>query len=139
MAYLLDTNVVSELRKRRADGHLVEWLRSVPSDGLYLSVIVIGEMRRGIEKLARKGDAPQADRLNSWLAELRRSFQDRIVPVTEDIAEEWGRLTVRHEVPFVDGVLAATARVYKWTLVTRNIADVVRTGVAVINPFDAPI
>lgn len=136
MAYLLDTNVISEQRKHRADANLIEWLRSVPPDSLYLSVIVVGEIRRGVEKLARRGDAQQADRLESWLAELRHGFHDRIVPVTEDIAEEWGRLTVRNDIPFVDGLLVATAFVHKWTLVTRNVVDVARTGIAVINPFD---
>jgi toxin FitB len=137
MAYLLDTNIVSEQRRRQADANLVKWLRSVPADSLYLSVIVIGEIRRGVEKLARRGDGQQADRLDGWLVELRRTYQDRITPVTEDIAEEWGRLTVRHEIPFVDGILAATAITHQWTLVTRNVADVARTGVAVVNPFDS--
>lgn len=135
MSYLLDTNVVSELRKRQPDANLVGWLRSAPADGLYLSVIVVGEIRRGVEKLIRRGDTRQADRLDTWLAELRHHFEDRILPVTVEIADEWGRLTARHRIPFVDGVLAATAVTRKWTLVTRNVADVAPTGVAVINPF----
>lgn len=136
MAYLLDTNVVAEQRKRRPDASLTAWLRSIPADSLYLSAILIGEIRQGVEKLTRRGDTEQADRLDTWLAELRENFQDRIAPVTADIAEEWGRLTARHHLPFVDGVLAATAATHKWTLVTRNVGDFGRTGVAVVNPFE---
>lgn len=90
MAYLLDTNVVSELRKRQPDANLVGWLRSAPADGLYLSVIVVGEIRRGVEKLIRRGDTRQANRLDTWLAELQHHFEDRILPVTVEIADEWG-------------------------------------------------
>ncbi|MPY86174.1 MAG: PIN domain-containing protein [Actinophytocola sp.] len=98
-------------------------------------MIVIGEIRRGVEKLIRRGDTRQADRLGAWLAELQHHFEDRIIPVTVEIADEWGRLTARHQIPFVDGLLAATAATRKWTLVTRNVAEVAPTGVAVINPF----
>ena len=136
MAYLLDTNVISEHRKQRPDQHLVAWLRAVPADHLFLSVIVIGEVRRGVEKLARRGDTRQAGLLDTWLAELQRGFHHRIVPVTADIADQWGRLTAQHRVPFVDGVLAATALTHRWTLVTRNVADVAGTGVPVVNPFE---
>ena len=134
MSLLLDTNVVSEVRKRRPDAGVTAWFASTRSSDLRLSVMVIGELRIGIERLARR-DKEQAALHEEWLADLLDLFEDRIVPVTVDIAEAWGRLAVPDPVPIVDGLLAATALVHDWTLVTRNVTDVRRTGVRLLNPF----
>ena len=134
MSYLLDTNVLSEARKPAGDANVRAWLASVRGTELYLSVLVVGEIRQGIERLRRR-DPPQAAVFEAWLATLRRDYADRILPVTADIAEEWGRLNVPDPLPAIDGLLAATAGVHGLTLVTRNTADVARTGVALLNPF----
>ena len=110
---------------------------SVKGADLYLSVLVVGEIRQGVERLRRRAPA-QAAVYENWLAMLRRGYADRIVPVTADIAEEWGRLNVPDPVSTVDGLMAATAKVMGLTLVTRNTADVARTGVRVLDPFEPP-
>ena len=134
MSFLLDTNVLSEARKPAGDANVRAWLASVRGTELYLSVLVVGEIRQGIERLRRR-DPPQAAVFEAWLATLRRDYADRILPVTAEIAEEWGRLNVPDPVAAIDGLLAATAHVHGLTLVTRNTADVARTGVALLNPF----
>ena len=131
MSYLLDTNIVSEYRKKVPDAGAVKWLDSVRSSQLYVSALVVGELRRGIERLVDR-DPKQAAALDDWCQRLVRGFSDRIVPVTQDIAETWGRLSARTALP----VAAATALVHDWTLVTRNTADVERTGARLLNPFD---
>jgi len=137
VTYLLDTNVVSEVRKPQADPHVRAWFASVASDSLYLSVLTVGEIRRGVERLRRR-DPAQAAIFETWLARLRREYADRLLPVTAEIAEEWGRLNVPDPIPTIDGLLAATARVRGLVLVTRNTADLVRTGVRVLDPFAPP-
>ncbi len=134
MSFLLDTNVLSEMRKPAGDANVRAWLASVRGTDLYLSVLVVGEIRQGIERLRRR-DPAQAAVYEAWLAALRRDYADRILPVTADIAEAWGRLNVPDSVPVIDGLLAATAQVWAFTLVTRNIADLARTGVRLLNPF----
>jgi len=134
MTYLLDTNVVSELRKRAPDQGVVTWYDSVPSAELFLSVLTIGEIQLGIERLRRK-DGAQADLLDRWLHGLRSGYLDRIVGVDVSVAEEWARLSVPDPLPVIDGLIAASAKVRGWTLVTRNTADLARTGVAVLSPF----
>lgn len=136
MSFLLDTNVVSEIRKRAADRNVLEWFASVPAGELFLSVLVVGEIRQGVERLARH-DRAQAEVFEHWLTQLVAVYGDRIMPVTTEIAEAWGRLNVPDPVPVVDGLLAATALVQGWTLVTRNTADVAATGVRLLNPFAA--
>ena len=135
MPYLLDTNVVSELRKARPDRRVAAWFEAVPDDSVHLSVLVIGEIRQGIERL-RLRDADQARALDDWLRTLWTVYEERIVPVSGEIAEEWGRLNVPDPLPVVDGMLAATARVHHWTLATRNTKQVERTGVQLVNPFE---
>ncbi|HEV7653665.1 MAG TPA: type II toxin-antitoxin system VapC family toxin [Mycobacteriales bacterium] len=135
MSYLLDTNVVSELRRPRPNKVVLGWFDSVGSADLWLSVLVLGEIRQGIEQLARR-DADQAATYEKWLLELADLFGDRVVPVTAEVVDLWGRLNVPDRLPAVDGLLAATALVHGWTLVTRNTADVVRTGVRLVNPFE---
>lgn len=137
MSYLLDTNVLSELRKGpRADRGLQAWLSTVEEDDLYLSVLVLGELRRGIERV-RHRDVVGARSLDAWQRQLRRRHADRILPVGREVAEAWGRLGVPDPIPVVDGLLAATALVHGLTVVTRNDGDFRPTGVPLLNPFDA--
>ncbi len=133
-SYLLDTNVVSELRRRRPDEAVLAWFDRATASELYLSVLTIGELRQGIESLRRR-DPRGAEALGSWHTGLLSAYADRIVPVDAAVADRWGRLNVPDRVPVVDGMLAATALVHGWTLVTRNISDVRRTGVQTLNPF----
>lgn len=135
MVFLLDTNVVSELRKRNADVNVLTWYEGVQSNQLYLSVVTIGEIRLGIERLRRR-DSAQAELLEKWLGRLRVTYRDRIKPLDDEVAEEWGRLNVPDAMPVLDGLLAATASVHGWTLVTRNVRDIERCGVATLNPFE---
>ncbi len=134
MRYLLDTNVLSEARRPRGDEGVKRWVSSTPSGDLYLSVLVVGEVRRGIERLKRR-DPDQAEVYEAWLGTVLRDYADRIVPVDIEAADEWGRMSVPDPVPIVDGLMAATAKVRGMTLVTRNTADIERTGVAVLDPF----
>lgn len=132
---LLDTNIVSELRKRdRMNAGLRNWWSENQSSQLWLSVLVLGELRRGIELLRRRDDS-SARALEGWLAGLVDEFGDRVLPVDGRIAETWGRMGAPDAVPVIDGLLAATALVHDLTLVTRNVADVERTGVSALNPF----
>lgn len=135
MSYLLDTNVLSEARKQSGNPKVRAWLASVKGSDLYLSVLVIGEIRQGIERLRRR-DPAQAGVYEVWLSTLQRDYADRILPITAEIAEEWGRVAVPDPVPVVDGLIAATALVHGMTLVTRNTADLVRTGARLLNPFE---
>jgi toxin FitB len=135
VAFLLDTNVISEARKPTPDSKVRAWLASVREDDLYLSVLVVGEIRQGIERLRRR-DPAQAAPYETWLSALVHAFADRLVPVTVDVCEEWGRLNVPDPLPVVDGLMAATAKVRGWTFVTRNVADLGRTDVRLLNPFD---
>lgn len=135
--FLLDTNVVSELRKSdRADPAVIRWFADHESDEFWLSALVVGEMCRG-EALIRRRDLAAADAIAGWLDSLVDDFADRILPVTLAIARRWGTIGVPDPVPVVDGLLAATALEHELTLATRNVANVVRTGVDVVNPFDA--
>ena len=109
----------------------------MPSAQLFLSVLTIGEIRVGIERLRRK-DAVQADALEWWFRGLRSTYQDHVIGIDIETAQEWGRLSVADPVPVIDGLLAASAKVRGWTLVTRNPADLARCGVALLNPFDPP-
>jgi hypothetical protein len=134
--YLLDSNVISEARRPGGDQGVKAWLASVRDSELYLSVLVVGEIRRGVERLRRR-DPAQATVFEEWLAQLHRAYADRLLPITPAVAEEWGRLNVPDPLPVVDGLLAATARVAGLTLVTRNTADLARSGVPLLNPFHA--
>lgn len=135
MSYLLDTNVISELRKgERADSNVAAWFADIADEEVFLSVLTIGEIRRGIESVRRR-DPDSAAALDRWLALLSEAHADRILPVDRAIAEEWGRMNTPDPLPVVDGLLAATARVLSLTLVTRNIADVEGTGVELLDPF----
>ncbi len=137
MSYLLDTNTLAELRKPRAHPGVMSWFAAVEGSQLYLSVLVVGEINQGVARLARR-DPRQAAVYDAWLGRLRREFADRVLPVTEEVALEWGRLNSGDPLPVVDGLLAATALVHRLTLVTRNVGDFSRTGAALLNPFDGP-
>lgn len=129
MSYLLDTNVISELRKgERTDPSVASWFADIADEEIFLSVLTIGEIRRGVESVRRR-DPDSAAALDSWLSRLSEIHHDRIVPVDRPIAEEWGRMNVPDPLPVVDGLLAATARILGLTLVTRNTTDVEGTGV----------
>lgn len=137
MAYLLDTNVVSELRKSVPDGNVARWSAANARAGIFISALVVGEIRHGIEKV-RGRDPRQADALEAWLDTLVVIYQDRVLPVTVAVADEWGQLNAMSPPPPpIDGLMAATAKVNHLTLVTRNVADVAGAGVPLINPFDA--
>jgi len=134
VSWLVDTNVLSELRKgERAPDGVRAWFAGAAEDELYTSVLVVGELRRGIESI-RGRDAPAALALEQWLSRLSESFADRILPIDTEVAQRWGRINVPDPVPTVDGLLAATALVHDLTLVTRNIRDVARTGVRLLDP-----
>ena len=137
MSYLLDTNVISELRKgERADVNVTAWFAGVTEEEIFFSVLTIGEIRRGIESVRRR-DPESAAALDRWLASLSEAHSDRILQIDRAIAEEWGRMNVPDPLPVVDGLLAATARVLGLTLVTRNVADIAGAEVELLDPFAA--
>ena len=116
---------------------MLAWHHGQQRAEAYISVLVLGEIRQGIERV-RPRDPAQAAALDRWLAGLLPAYRDRILPVTPAIADEWGRLNALPQpLPAVDGLMAATAKVHNLVLVTRNVADVARAGVAVVNPFEA--
>jgi toxin FitB len=137
LSYLLDTNIISELRKGdRADANVRAWFSELTDEEIYLSVLTIGEIRRGVENVRRR-DPDSAAALDSWLARLAEAHRDRILPVDRATAEEWGRMNVPDPLPVVDGLLAATAKVVGLAFATRNIADVEGSGVELVDPFSA--
>ena len=137
--FLLDTNVVSEIRKgRRADPNVVGWYAGVDQSSLFISSLTLGEVRRGIELTRRRGDARQAETLEQWLRTVVESFSGRILSVDADVADAWGRMSAIRPAPVPDALLAATASVHDMTLVTRNVSDVEGLGVRVLDPFAPP-
>lgn len=137
MSFLVDTNVIAELRKgKRANTRVRAWFEGLNDDAIWLSVLTIGEIRKGIENVRRR-DQRSARALERWLRRLTNDYAERILTVDRAIAEEWGRLNVPDPLPVIDGLLAATAKIHDLTLATRNIKDVSRTGVRVIDPFNS--
>ena len=135
--FLLDTNVISELRKRdRADAHVRTWIDDHRDDEFWLSVLVVAELRRGVE-LIRRRDVAAASTLMAWLEPTITGYKDRILPITLEIGQRWALLSVPDPLPVIDGLIAATALEHDLTLVTRNVDDMKRTGAAVVNPFAA--
>lgn len=135
MSYLLDSNIVSELRKReRANAGVRRWFAEVDDAELYLSVLTVGELRRGIESIHRR-DRARALALNRWFHALVTDYETRILLVDQKVAEEWGRMNATATLPAIDSLLAATAHVHGLTFVTRNTKDVTRTHVPCLNPF----
>ena len=136
MNYLIDTNIISEVRKgRRCDPNVASWYEIIEDASLYLSVLVIGEIRKGIESVRPKDNA-QANAIENWLVAVDKAFGERILPVDRAVANEWGRLNARRPLPVNDGLLAATAEIHHMTLVTRNTADIADLGVHILNPFE---
>jgi predicted nucleic acid-binding protein len=135
MSFLLDTNVVSELRKReRANAALREWFDDVADGEIHLSVLVVGELRRGVETL-RKRDPAQAAALDRWMGRLVAHHADRILAVDAPVAERWGRLSAIRSASVIDTMMAATALEHGLVLVTRNVKDIAWTGVSFLDPF----
>jgi predicted nucleic acid-binding protein len=135
--YLLDTNVVSELRRARPNPHVLSWLKSVDPRSVRLSVFVVGELRKGVAELARTS-AERAEEIHLWLDQLIEEFAPSIVQFALADAIAWGRLTAHERAPEVDSFLAAQALTRDWVVVTRNVRDFERTGVRVLDPFDPP-
>ena len=135
MSFLIDTNVISEVRKRaQCDRNVAAWYASIDDDALFLSVLVLGEIRKGIA-LAERRDRTKAAALEAWLNAVDAAFAERILPIDRAVADEWGRMSAARPIPVIDGLLAATAKVHDMTLVTRNDGDVARLGAKVLNPF----
>jgi hypothetical protein len=137
MRYLLDTNIVSEIRKgERCDPSVAAWVqRELMPHGAAISVITIGKIRKGIDLISQR-DPPQAVALESWLSGLYQNFRDRILPVTDAIAEEWGRLNALRPLPAVDSLLGATANVHGLIFATRNVVDLQGVDLQTVNPFE---
>jgi len=135
VTYLFDTNVVSELRKSRCDRNVATWYRSVRTDEVHLSVLVLGEIRCGVERL-RRDDPNSALQLERWLDELTAEHASRILEVDRETADVWGRIRVARPLPGVDSLLAASAIVHGLTLVTRNVRQLEGVEVMLLNPFE---
>jgi toxin FitB len=141
VSYLLDTNAVSEWIKPRPDPLLMGWMASADEDRVFLSVVSVAEIRRGIELMA---PGLRRDRLTTWLAnELPARFEQRVLAIDQRVADTWGCITARAQrngigLDTVDACLAATARVYGLTLVTRNTSDFVGLGIDLLNPWLPP-
>lgn len=133
--YLLDTNVVSETRKLRPDARVGAFLDSLEAEQMFVSVITLGELRKGAAMRARS-DREAADELSRWIERLGESFSARIVSIDTEIADRWGRLGAARARPVIDTLLAATAIVHNLTLATRNTRDVADTGARIVNPWE---
>jgi predicted nucleic acid-binding protein len=130
--YLVDTNVLSEARRGTVAAR--DWLRSVDPATVYVSVVTLGEIMKGIE-LKRRADPAQATVLTVWLERLRQEHVSRILPINDRVALEWGRMAASRTRGMADGLIAATAAVHGKIIVTRNVADFADTGLAVVNPW----
>jgi predicted nucleic acid-binding protein len=133
--FLLDTNIISEIRKRdRAHPNVVRWVARTAVEDVGTSVLVLAEIRRGIE-LKRRSDPERAKSLDRWFSQMRAGLRGRVLPIDEPIAEAWALLGIPNPLPLTDGLLAATARVHGLTLVTRNVRDIAIAGVSLFDPF----
>jgi len=135
--YLLDTNVVSELVRPRADQQVVAWLRGLRTHQIYVSVLTIGEIRTGVQRLVPR-DGARAAALETWVHGLEETYGDRILPVTLEIAQRWPAVHAARPLPVVDSLLAATALAHGLTVATRNTKDFADSGAPVVNPFSSP-
>ena len=137
MSYLLDTNVISETVRRQQNKLVIEWLKQIPAEALFVSVLTLGEIRKGVEGLA---DKKRKEKLRLWLEhDLPIWFEGRVLPIDLSVAERWGRLLaeIGRPVPTIDSLLAATALHYELRLVTRNAKDFDYPGLEVINPWQS--
>ena len=130
--YLVDTNVLSEARRGSVAAR--DWLRSVDPEAIYLSVITLGEIMKGIA-LKQRSDQRAATSLTQWLEMLRNDYADRILPITDSVALEWGRLAAERPRAIADGLIAASASIYGKIIVTRNTVDFDDTRLPIINPW----
>jgi len=136
--YLVDTNVISEARKRsKANTGVRAFFKQAIEDEtrLFISVVTVGELRRGVESIRHRGDVRQANQLEKWLEALMTEYRDHVLDINQDIAQVWGRLRAPHPENALDKQIAATALIYELTVVTRNHKDFDKTGVRVLNPF----
>lgn len=136
MSYLIDTNVLSELRRKKPDAQVVNWMQARPRQSLFLSILTFGEIRKGIERVE---DAFKKQLLNDWLeVELPNYFVGRLLDINAQVADRWGRLLANagRPIPAIDGLLAATALHNDLTLVTRNLKDFDGLGVRLLNPWN---
>lgn len=139
--YLVDTNVISEARKgERADPGVISFFRTAAAqdEALYLSVVTIGELRRGVELIRHRGDEPQAALLERWMQTILRDYKDQILALDVEAAQVWGRLRVPHPEHELDKLIAATALVHDLTIVTRNVRHFSAAGLKLLNPFRDP-
>jgi predicted nucleic acid-binding protein len=137
VSYLLDTNVLSELVRRRPDARVLRWFQGAPEETLHLSVLTVGELRCGIEGAK---DGTRREKLRVWLErDLAERFSDRLLSITPAVADRWGRLLaeVGRGVPAIDSLLAATALAHGLRMVTRNVRDFRFPGLQVVNPWEA--
>jgi predicted nucleic acid-binding protein len=133
---LIDTNVISELGKKNPNLNVLEFLRDLPQDSLYISVATIGEIVKGIEKT---DDAAKKKRFTSWLIQVRAWFEGHIIDIDEDIMTEWGKFVAKHNrtLPVIDSLLASTCLNRHFTLVSRNVKDFSdMRGLSIVNPWD---
>ncbi len=140
MMYLIDTNVISEARKRsKANKGVRAFFNQAIADEtpMFISVVTVGELRRGVDLIRHRGDTRQANQLEKWLETLLVEYRDSILDINQDIAQLWGRLRVPHPENALDKQIAATALIYDLTVVTRNHKDFSKTGVRLLNPFEA--
>jgi len=131
VTYLLDTNVLSETRKRQPAAGVADWIAATPPDRLRVSVLTLGEIEQGIARVRGRGDRHQASALERWLRDVETGFEDRVLPV----AAAWGSQQYAQPLPVIDALIAATARVHGLTVVTRNVKDFELAGVQVLKPF----
>ena len=137
MSYLIDTNIISEVRKGDGcDRHVSAWYASVADDDLFLSTLVLGELRKGIE-LARAREPNKAATLEQWLRQIETAFGSCVLGIDSAASDRWGRMSAIRPIPVIDGLLAATAVTYGLTLVTRNLKDFGEFGIGISNPWEA--
>ncbi len=134
--FLVDTNVISELRKgQNANAGVLAFWRAADGEALYIAVQTMGEIRRGVENIRQRGDSAQAARLESWLDRVATGYADRILSFDLECAQVWGKLMSPHPQHPIDKQIAAIALIHDLTVVTRNVSDFKGLGVTVINPF----
>jgi len=134
--YLIDTNVISELRKgSKCNLSVQRFFESIQSESIYISVLTLGEIRRGCENIRQRGDTLQASQLENWLEEITREYKNKILSFDDECAQVWGKLISPHKSNPIDKQIAAIAMINQLAVVTRNVDDFRETGVQMINPF----